>query len=181
MSPGTLFGEEGSGFMRMNIGAPRRVIEAALENIRKAHRQKEWLSASERYMGYRSGLYSSNVMHARCIPVVAGLQLSAIICIWTGFILVTRHSGTGTLTSWDIAVAAFRCGRADCGLFFAANSAAATQGNRAVFIFRRHRLCYYRVCRVSHDAGGSCFCAAARHVAFCNGALSHGCGLARNP
>jgi len=36
MSPGTLFGEMGSGFMRMNIGAPRQVIEAALENIRKA-------------------------------------------------------------------------------------------------------------------------------------------------
>ena len=36
MSPGTLFGETGSGFMRMNIGAPRHIIEAALENIRKA-------------------------------------------------------------------------------------------------------------------------------------------------
>ncbi len=36
MSPGTLFGEAGSGFMRMNIGAPRHIIEAALENIRKA-------------------------------------------------------------------------------------------------------------------------------------------------
>jgi cysteine-S-conjugate beta-lyase len=36
MSPGTLFGEEGSGFMRMNIGAPRSIIEAALESIRKA-------------------------------------------------------------------------------------------------------------------------------------------------
>ncbi|MDN5752457.1 MAG: pyridoxal phosphate-dependent aminotransferase [Nitrosospira sp.] len=36
MSPGTLFGEAGSGFMRMNIGAPRHIIQAALENIRKA-------------------------------------------------------------------------------------------------------------------------------------------------
>jgi cysteine-S-conjugate beta-lyase len=36
MSPGTLFGDEGSGFMRMNIGAPRRIIKNALENIRKA-------------------------------------------------------------------------------------------------------------------------------------------------
>ncbi|SFU58365.1 MalY/PatB family protein [Nitrosospira multiformis] len=36
MSPGTLFGEEGSGFMRMNIGAPRSIIEAALESIKKA-------------------------------------------------------------------------------------------------------------------------------------------------
>jgi cystathionine beta-lyase len=39
MSPGTLFGEVGSGFMRMNIGAPRRVIEAALANIKKAERR----------------------------------------------------------------------------------------------------------------------------------------------
>jgi cystathionine beta-lyase len=36
MSPGTLFGENGGGFMRMNIGAPRSLIEAALESIRKA-------------------------------------------------------------------------------------------------------------------------------------------------
>ncbi|MEK6708819.1 MAG: pyridoxal phosphate-dependent aminotransferase [Pseudomonadota bacterium] len=36
MSPGALFGETGSGFMRMNIGAPRHVIAAALENIKKA-------------------------------------------------------------------------------------------------------------------------------------------------
>lgn len=36
MSPGIMFGEGGSGFMRMNIGAPRHTIVAALENIRKA-------------------------------------------------------------------------------------------------------------------------------------------------
>ena len=36
MSPGMLFGDGGSGFMRMNIGAPRQAIVAALENIRKA-------------------------------------------------------------------------------------------------------------------------------------------------
>ncbi len=36
MSPGTLFGEAGSGFMRMNIGASRKVIGVALENMRKA-------------------------------------------------------------------------------------------------------------------------------------------------
>lgn len=33
MSPGILFGPEGSGFMRMNIGAPRAVIREALERI----------------------------------------------------------------------------------------------------------------------------------------------------
>ena len=36
LSPGTLFGEGGSGFMRMNIGMPRQVIKQALENIRRA-------------------------------------------------------------------------------------------------------------------------------------------------
>jgi cystathionine beta-lyase len=36
MSPGALFGEAGSGFMRMNIGAPRKTIETALKSIEKA-------------------------------------------------------------------------------------------------------------------------------------------------
>jgi cystathionine beta-lyase len=36
MSPGMLFGEAGSGFMRMNIGAPRKTVETALKNIRNA-------------------------------------------------------------------------------------------------------------------------------------------------
>lgn len=33
LSPGTLFGKEGSGFMRMNIGAPREIIRLALDKI----------------------------------------------------------------------------------------------------------------------------------------------------
>lgn len=36
LSPGTLFGAQGSGFMRMNIGAPRQVIRHALEEVSKA-------------------------------------------------------------------------------------------------------------------------------------------------
>jgi cystathionine beta-lyase len=36
LSPGALFGAEGSGFMRMNIGAPRAVIEEALQRINHA-------------------------------------------------------------------------------------------------------------------------------------------------
>tara|TARA_R110002073_G_scaffold250632_1_gene413345 strand:- start:530 stop:1630 length:1101 start_codon:yes stop_codon:yes gene_type:complete len=36
MSPGTLFGEKGSGFMRLNIGAPRHTILTALESIKRA-------------------------------------------------------------------------------------------------------------------------------------------------
>jgi cystathionine beta-lyase len=52
MSPGTLFGEEGSGFMRMNIGAPRQVIKAALENIKKA---RQGLAPSRSAGGPRAG------------------------------------------------------------------------------------------------------------------------------
>lgn len=36
MSPGILFGKEGSRFMRMNIGFPRSVIRKALDNIKIA-------------------------------------------------------------------------------------------------------------------------------------------------
>ncbi|KPP97499.1 MalY/PatB family protein [Marinobacter sp. HL-58] len=36
MNPGLSFGEAGGGFMRMNIGCPRQVLETALEQIRQA-------------------------------------------------------------------------------------------------------------------------------------------------
>ncbi|MDP3663360.1 MAG: pyridoxal phosphate-dependent aminotransferase [Nitrosomonas sp.] len=36
MSPGILFGAEGSGFMRLNIGAPRQAVLSVLERIRQA-------------------------------------------------------------------------------------------------------------------------------------------------
>ncbi len=36
MNPGITFGEAGSGFMRMNIGCPRQVLQTALELIRQA-------------------------------------------------------------------------------------------------------------------------------------------------
>jgi cysteine-S-conjugate beta-lyase len=36
MNPGTVFGESGSGFMRLNIGSPRHVIADALERIERA-------------------------------------------------------------------------------------------------------------------------------------------------
>ncbi len=41
MSPGTLFGEGGSGFMRMNIGAPRVVILQAMQQIAEAMRKMQ--------------------------------------------------------------------------------------------------------------------------------------------
>lgn len=40
LSSGILFGAQGSGFMRMNIGAPRSVIAQALENITRAAAQR---------------------------------------------------------------------------------------------------------------------------------------------
>lgn len=36
MNPGAQFGEEGSGFMRLNIGAPRQMVLRVLEKIRQA-------------------------------------------------------------------------------------------------------------------------------------------------
>ena len=36
MNPGTVFGEVGSGFMRLNIGSPRRIIAEALDRIARA-------------------------------------------------------------------------------------------------------------------------------------------------
>lgn len=41
LSPGVLFGAEGSGFMRMNIGAPRAVISEALERIARAYKARQ--------------------------------------------------------------------------------------------------------------------------------------------
>lgn len=41
LSPGILFGKEGSGFMRMNIGAPRHRVRHALEKIRQAVERKD--------------------------------------------------------------------------------------------------------------------------------------------
>ncbi len=38
LSPGAMFGAEGSGYMRMNIGAPRALIKQALDNISAALR-----------------------------------------------------------------------------------------------------------------------------------------------
>jgi cystathionine beta-lyase len=36
LSPGRLFGEQGSGFMRMNIGTPRRQVMHALQRLHAA-------------------------------------------------------------------------------------------------------------------------------------------------
>ena len=41
LSPGIIFGEQGSGFMRMNIASPRSVIAEALERISKAEQLRE--------------------------------------------------------------------------------------------------------------------------------------------
>lgn len=36
LNDGTMFGKEGEGFMRMNVGSPRTIIEKALKNFKKA-------------------------------------------------------------------------------------------------------------------------------------------------
>jgi cystathionine beta-lyase len=36
MNPGTVFGKNGSGFMRLNIGSPRQVLADALQRIKHA-------------------------------------------------------------------------------------------------------------------------------------------------
>ena len=41
LSPGIIFGEQGSGFMRMNIASPRSVIAEALERISKAEQLRK--------------------------------------------------------------------------------------------------------------------------------------------
>jgi len=41
LSSGIIFGEQGSGFMRMNIAAPRSVITEALEQIARAERSRK--------------------------------------------------------------------------------------------------------------------------------------------
>ena len=37
MNDGAMFGEEGSGFMRMNLGCPRATLVKALEQIKSAY------------------------------------------------------------------------------------------------------------------------------------------------
>ena len=41
MNPGTVFGENGSGFMRLNIGTPRSVVKQALQRISHALQGKQ--------------------------------------------------------------------------------------------------------------------------------------------
>jgi len=45
LSPGTIFGMGGSGFMRMNIGTPRRIVATALEQIKCALEARHCTSA----------------------------------------------------------------------------------------------------------------------------------------
>lgn len=51
MNPGTVFGEGGSGFMRMNIGAPRHIIMNALERIAHAFESQNDLRGKEQANG----------------------------------------------------------------------------------------------------------------------------------
>ena len=46
LSPGTAFGAGGEGFMRMNIGSPRKVVMAALQRIRQALDERRQASST---------------------------------------------------------------------------------------------------------------------------------------
>ena len=37
MNDGAMFGDEGKGFMRMNVGCPRSILQQALEQIKSAY------------------------------------------------------------------------------------------------------------------------------------------------
>ena len=39
LNSGTMFGEEGRGFMRLNVGCPRSILETSLKNLQKALNQ----------------------------------------------------------------------------------------------------------------------------------------------
>lgn len=49
-------------------------------------------------------------MNAMANPYSGWIAVGLTICLWTGFILVTRHGGIGVLTSWDIALLRFGVG-----------------------------------------------------------------------
>lgn len=50
--------------------------------------------------------YMNTALHSQS----GWMAVFVTICIWTGFILVTRHGGIGTLTSWDITSLRFGVG-----------------------------------------------------------------------
>ena len=91
------------------------------------------------------------------------------MCIWTGFILVTRLGGTGTLTSWDIAALRFGVG-ASIAVFFLPRIL--LPPFKVIVLFSLFGGIGYAVvvyAAFRYDAGCSCFCAIARRIAFFDG------------
>src|SRR6187399_340241 len=88
------------------------------------------------------------------------------ICIWTGFILVSRHGGTGTLTSWDIASLRFGVG-AVIAVFFLPR--VSLPPRRVVALFSLSGGIVYAIavlCGFPDDAGRACGCTAAGALPF---------------
>ena len=96
------------------------------------------------------------------------IAVAVIIGIWTGFILLTRHSGTGTLTSWDIAT--LRFGGAWTRSFSAADNLPPLKVVALFSFFGGigYAITVYAAFRISHVAGRSCFRSSARYPAFCD-------------
>ena len=42
MNDGAMFGEGGEGFMRMNVGCPRSIIEKAMKQIKEAYDKRQF-------------------------------------------------------------------------------------------------------------------------------------------
>ncbi len=55
LSPGAVFGTGGSGFMRLNIGAPRALVAEALERIAAALAARQPRDAGRACCGERAG------------------------------------------------------------------------------------------------------------------------------
>jgi drug/metabolite transporter (DMT)-like permease len=58
-----------------------------------------------------------NIINAPINPRSGWVAVFLTICIWTGFILVSRHGGTGALTSWDTASLRFGAGAVIAAFF----------------------------------------------------------------
>jgi hypothetical protein len=98
------------------------------------------------------------------------IAVIATICIWTGFILVTRHGGKGVLTGMG-RHGALRFGvGALIAVFFLPRITLPPLKVIALFsALRRHCLRHGRVCRLPPGAGGARLGAAARRPAFRDG------------
>ena len=109
----------------------------------------------------------SPVTHIRSGWIAAFLS----VCIWTGFIIITRLGGTGTLTSWGIAALRFGVG-ALIAVFFLPRILLPRL--RVIMLFSLfggigYAIVVYAAFRLTPDACRSCFRIIAGRIAFFDG------------